>query len=121
MARDAAVGDAHISDDALVGVVGGIEHQGAEGIRGAPIGRRHALHDGVQQFPAAQAVFSRNEHNLITAEAEDLLQFGGDPLRLGGGQIDLVDDGDHLQVVLQGQQGVGDGLRLHALSGVHHQ
>ena len=34
---------------------------------------------------------------------------------VGGGQIDLVEHGQDLQVVLQGQVGVGQGLGLHAL------
>ena len=42
-------------------------------------------------------------------------------LRLGGGQVDLVDDGDKLQIVLVGQVDVGERLRLDALRGVHDQ
>ena len=44
-----------------------------------------------------------------------------DPLGVGGGQVDLVDHGQDLQVVLHGQIGVGQGLGLDALGGVHHQ
>ena len=36
-------------------------------------------------------------------------------------QVDLVDDGDELQVVLDGEVGVGDGLRFDALGGVNHE
>ncbi len=40
---------------------------------------------------------------------------------VGAGQIDLVDHRDHVQAVVDGQVGIGQGLRLHALRGVHHQ
>ena len=45
------------------------------------------------------------------------LAFGG----VGGGQVDLVEHRQDLQVVLHGQVGVGQGLGLHALGGIHHQ
>ena len=38
-----------------------------------------------------------------------------------GGQVDLVDDRPDLQIVVQGQIGVGQRLSLDALAGVHHQ
>ena len=46
---------------------------------------------------------------------------GARSLGLGAGQVDLVDDRDDLELVLERQVGVGDGLRLDALRGVHHQ
>ena len=44
-----------------------------------------------------------------------------DPVGLGGGQVDLVDDGDDLEVVLDRQIGVGERLGLDALRRVHHE
>jgi hypothetical protein len=41
--------------------------------------------------------------------------------RIGGRQIDLIDDGEHFQALLQRGVAVGDALRLHALRGVDHQ
>jgi len=40
---------------------------------------------------------------------------------LGGGQVDLVDDGDDLVVVLDRLVDVGEGLRLDPLRGVDDQ
>ena len=37
---------------------------------------------------------------------------------LGAGQVDLVDDGDEFEIVLDGEIGVGERLRLDALRGV---
>ena len=42
-------------------------------------------------------------------------------LGLGRGQVDLVDDRNDFQVVVEGQVGVGEGLRFDALRGVDHQ
>ena len=42
-------------------------------------------------------------------------------LRIGGGQIDFIEHGDDLEVVLQRDIDVCDGLRLHALAGIHDE
>src|SRR5699024_1701056 len=42
-------------------------------------------------------------------------------VRVRGGQIDLVEHGDDLEVLVHGQVQVGQGLRLDALGGVHQQ
>ena len=44
-----------------------------------------------------------------------------DPLRLRRGQVDLIDDGQDLEIVVDGQIHVGQGLGFDALGGVHHQ
>jgi hypothetical protein len=44
-----------------------------------------------------------------------------DEIGLGGGQIDLINDRQNGEVVGGGKKGVGDGLRLDALAGVHDQ
>ena len=121
LAGDAAVGQADVGDDALVGVVGGIEHQGAEGGVVEAVGGRHAGHDGVQEFGAAGAGFGGDIDYFVAAESENLRHFRGDAFRFGGGQVNLVDYGDDFQVVFHSQQGVGDGLGFHALGGVHYQ
>ena len=41
--------------------------------------------------------------------------------RFGGGQVDLVEDGDDLVIVVERLVDVGERLRLHALAGIHHQ
>ena len=54
-------------------------------------------------------------------QADHVLDLLLGPPGVGGGQIDLVDHRADLQVVLQGQVSVGQGLGLHPLGGVHHQ
>ena len=54
-------------------------------------------------------------------EADDFLDLGLDLFRFGGGQVDLVDDGDDLVVVLDRLVDVGERLRFDPLRGVDHQ
>ena len=54
-------------------------------------------------------------------EPDDRFDLLANALRLGGGQIDLVDDRNNLQVVVQRQICIGQGLRFDALGSVHHQ
>ena len=68
-----------------------------------------------------QAVFGGDAGGVQGGDADDILHLVGHPLRVGGGEIDFVDDRDDLQVVVHRQVGVGKGLGLDALAGVHHQ
>jgi hypothetical protein len=54
-------------------------------------------------------------------EADDLLDLPPRLLGLRARQVDLVDDRDDLEVVVDGQVGVGQRLRLDALRGVDQQ
>ena len=54
-------------------------------------------------------------------EADDLLDLLAHALGVRGGEVDLVDDGDDLVVVLDRLVDVGQRLRLDALRGVDHQ
>ena len=40
---------------------------------------------------------------------------------VGRGQVDFVDDGNNLEAMVDGEIGVGQGLRFYALAGVDHQ
>ncbi len=54
-------------------------------------------------------------------QAQDILNFLSDQLRPGTGQINLVDDGDDIQIMLHGQINIGQGLCLNPLCGIHHE
>ena len=86
-----------------------------------PLGRRHPRDDRLQQLGDADA--------LLGGDREDLLPLGPDqvhdllrpPLRLGAGEIDLVEDRNDLQTGVHGQEEVAERLRLDPLRRVHHQ
>ena len=54
-------------------------------------------------------------------EADHVLDLLAHPVRLGGGQVDLVQHRHDLVVVVDRLVDVGQGLRLDALARVHHQ
>ena len=58
---------------------------------------------------------------VLSRNADDILNLVLHPLGVGGGQVDLVEHRQDLQIVLQGQKGVGQSLGFDALGGVHDQ
>ncbi len=113
-----AVHDPDEDDDAEIGVVPAVdEHRLERGVGGAA-GGRDALDDGVEDLFDPEPGLGGGEDGLARVEADDLLDFLADPVGVGGGEVDLVDDGDDLVVVLDRLVDVGEGLRLDPLGGV---
>ena len=67
------------------------------------------------------AVLGGDLRGILGGNADDVLYLGFHFRRTGGGQIDFVDDGQHLQPGIDGKIGICQGLGFHALAGVHHQ
>ena len=88
---------------------------------GVALGRRHAVHDRLEQLGHALAGLGRDAEHLVGVLAEQLGDLAGHPVGLGARQVDLVQRGDQLEAGVDGQVGVRHGLRLHALRGVHEQ
>ncbi len=82
---------------------------------------RDALDHRLQHLVDAGSILGRGEHSGVGGKADDLLNLLAGQLRVGGREVDLVDHRDHLEVVLQSGIGVGQGLGLDPLAGVHHQ
>ena len=55
------------------------------------------------------------QHGVLGRDADDVLDLADDALGIGRRQIDLVDDGQHLEALLDGRVAVRDALRLDAL------
>ena len=110
------------ADDAPVGVVVAVEDEGLEERRRVPLGGRDALHDLLEDllavFPGLGAHVDRMGG---IHEADDRIYLLQHPIGIGAGEVGLVEDRKDLQAVFQGQVGVGEGLSLHALGGIHHQ
>ena len=79
------------------------------------------MYDVLQHRVDVDALLGGDLGGVHGLQADDVLDLLFHPGRVGGGQVDLVDDRADLQIVLQGQVGVGQGLGLDALGGVHHQ
>ena len=117
----AAVHHARQDDHAAIGIEPGIENQRAQRRVGRALGRRHQVHDGLQNFVNADALLGAHQQRAARVQPDHGFDLLANALRLGGGQIDLVDDRNDFQVVVQRQIGIGQRLRLHALRRVHHQ
>ena len=117
-----AVHDAHQAHHPAVLVVVAVEHQRLEGGLGVALGGGHALDDLLQHRQAVLAGLGRYIDGVRRIhQADDRVDLLQHPLGIAGGQVGLVEHREDFQVVLQGQVGVGQGLGLHPLGGVHHQ
>ena len=110
-----AVEDADLHDGALVLVEERIEDERPQRrVRVALRGRDH-LDDLFQELVDAGPILRRDQDRHVGVEAEALFYAFLRARDVGAGHVDLVDDREYLQVVVQGEVEVGDGLRLNAL------
>ena len=111
----------HRRHDAAVAVVVRVEDERLQRIRRVAGGRRDVLDDGVEQLGHAVAGLGADPQDVLGRDAEHLLDLGRAAVGVGGGQVELVEAGDDLEVVLEGEVAVGEGLGLDALGGVDEQ
>jgi hypothetical protein len=116
-----AVDQPDVGDDPLVSVVVGVEDHRPRRRFGVPGRGGHQAHDRFQDLFRAHPGLGRGADALVGGEADHALDLLRHHLGLGAGQVDLVDHRDERQVVLERLVGVGQGLGLDSLSGVHHQ
>ena len=116
-----AVDDAHQHDDAEIGVVPAVDEQRLQRRVRVALRRRQAVHDRLQHLVDAEAGLGGDHHGVGGVEADHVLDLLLDALRLGGGQVDLVEDRHDLVVVVDRLVDVGERLRLDALAGVDDQ
>ena len=88
------------------------------GASASPTGGGDPLDDGVEQLGHALAGLRRDAQDVLGGDAEDVLDLHRVAVGVGGGEVDLVQRGDDLQVVLQRQVAVGQRLRLDPLGRV---
>ena len=110
-----AVDHAHEGDDAAVLVVGGVEDQRARRRVGIAGGRRNPLDDRVEHGVDALAGLGRDAQHLRRVVADQVGDLGRRAVRVRRRQVDLVHDGDDLEVVLDREVGVRERLRLDPL------
>ncbi len=79
------------------------------------------MHDRLQHGVHALAGLGADGDGVSGVESDGFFDGFLGAQDVGRRQIDLVDDGNNLESVVDGQIGIGQGLRLDALAGVHHQ
>ena len=118
---EGAVHEPDVRDHSAIGVELGVEDQRPRrGVRLSPR-RRDPGDDRLQHLLDALARLGRDPQHLVGIAADQVGDLGRHPLRLGARQVDLVEHGNQLQPGLDRRVGVGDRLRLDALSGVDDQ
>ena len=110
-----------IDDDAQIGVILAVKDQGFQGGVRVAGGGGDVLHDVLQHSGDVDPLLGGDLRRVQGGQADDVLHLVLGLLGVGGGEVDLVEHGQDLQVVLQGQIGVSQGLGLHTLGRVHHQ
>ena len=116
-----AVDHADEDDHAEVGIVPGVDEGGLQGSGAVALGGRDLGDDRLEHVVDADARFGAGEDGFGCVDADDVLDLVADFLGLGGGEVDLVDDGDDFVVVLDRLVDVGEGLGFDALCGIDHQ
>ncbi len=109
------------NDDAEIGVVPAIDQQRLERRVAVAFRRRQAGDDGFQHVGHAQSGLGRNHDGVGGVQPDDVLDLLFDLLRLGGGQVDLVEHRHDLVAGVERVIDVGQRLRFDALAGVDHQ
>ena len=120
-ALQAAVLHPHQDHHAEILVVPAIDQQRLQRRRGVARRRRQAVHQRLQHALDVQAGLGADLHRVGGVQADHVLDLLLHPFRLGGRQVDLVEDRHDLVVGLDRLVDVGQRLRLHALAGVDHQ
>ncbi len=93
-ALEGAREDADVCDHSAVGVVDGVEDQGAGGGLSGTGWRRNQADDGLEDLGNADAFLGGDANGFLARDGENFLQLFETHGHIGGGEIDLVDDGD---------------------------
>jgi hypothetical protein len=115
------VDDPHQNHHAPVGVVPAVQQQHPQRLVRVADGRRHLGHHRLEDLDDPLPLLGRGEDRLRGVDADDLFDLAPHVLRIGGRQVDLVDDRHDGEVVVHRQVNVGQRLRLDPLRGVDHQ
>ena len=99
---DAAFHDADVGDSPFVGIEMRVEDEGPQGFVPFVSRCRDALDDGFQDLVDAVARLGADHDGVRRVEADDVFDFLADPVGVGTGQVDLIDDGNDFQIVFQG-------------------
>ena len=117
----AALHDADVDDDALVGVEMAVVDQGLERRVRVAGRRRHALDDGAEHLLDADAGLAAGAQHLAGSMPRACSISAMTSSGRAMGRSILLSTGTMVRFALHRQVGVGDGLGLHALEGIDEQ
>src|SRR4029079_18684793 len=118
---EAAVDRADEGDDAAILVVGGVEDERARRSVRVTLRRRDPGDDRVEDLRDPLPGFRGDAEYAPRILPDEVGDFCGDSVRIGLWEVDLVDDGNDLEVVLQREVRVRERLRLDTLPRVDEE
>lgn len=83
--------------------------------------RGDSLHQLLQHIHDPLTGLGADPYRIIGVDADDFLDFINDLLRVGGRQVDFINNRQHFQAVFHCCIAIGNRLGLHTLSRVHDQ
>ena len=110
-----------VGDNALVAVVVAVEYQCLERSLSVSLRRGYGLHHRLHYRVDIDTHFRGYFGGVLGGNAYYVLYLLLDLLGVRGGEVYLIDDRDHLQVVFYCEVGIRKGLRLDALGGVNDE
>ena len=116
-----AIDDAHQDHDAQIGVVIGIDQQRLQRRIDVAFGRGQARDHRFQHAFDVQTRLGGDRDRFGGVDADHILDLLLHAVRLGRGQVDLVEHRHDFEAAIDRQIDIGERLRFHALAGVHHQ
>ena len=116
-----AVHHADARDRAAIAVVVRVEDERAERRLLLAPRRRNPRDDRLQQLGNAGALLGGDGQDLVPLGPDQVHDLLRPLLRLGAGQVDLVEDRDDLEPGVHREEEIAQRLRLDPLRGVHHQ
>lgn len=117
-----AINDADQHHHAEINVIPGIDEEGlCGGVRVALMRRRELGDDGFEQVVDTRTGFGGGEDGFRGVEADNIFDLCADLFRVGGGQVDLVDDRHDFMIVVESLIHIGQRLRLHTLRRIHNE
>ena len=118
---DLTLFETNIYDYALVAVVVAVKNQRPE--RRVHVARRRG--DVADYFfehgMDIDACLCRDLRRVLSRDSDYILDLADDPLRIGTGKIDLVDNGNDLKSAVNSKIGVCQGLSLDSLGRVNNK
>ena len=118
---DRPIHQAHIDDNALVGVILAVEDQRAQRRIRVTCRRRDVGHDPLEHLVDVDVHFGRDLRTILGRDADDVLDLLFHARRVRRRQVDFVDDRHNLQPCVDCKVGVAQRLRLNALRCVDDQ
>lgn len=111
---DGAIHNLEIGDDATERVEHGVEDQSLQGSFCVTLRMRDALHDGIENLFHALTRLATGTDDVLRGTADEVNNLVLHLVGHGTGHVYLIDNGDNLQVMIDGEIEVGDGLRLYS-------